>query len=67
MRLLSAKFLKDFPRSQSSSDGFAQLRLVLSTSLYYKLLDGIIEEEERKNPDLGQLQVRREVFVYLLM
>ena len=38
---------------------FAKVRLRLSLSLYYKLLDAIIRDEyEKKNQDFGAVQVR---------
>ena len=36
---------------------FAKKRLHLSLSLYYKLLDAIMRDEEKKNQDLASLQV----------
>lgn len=39
------------------SGRFGKLRLRLSLSLYYKLLDAIMKDEERRNPDYGALQV----------
>ncbi len=60
VKLFGRRFLKDFPsESQVSPEGYAHLRLLLSTALYYKLLEGIIRAEEKKNPDFGQLQVWR--------
>ena len=36
---------------------FAKKRLHLSLSLYYKLLDAIMKDEEKKKQDLASLQV----------
>ena len=42
---------------ESQPSSFAQRHLHLAVTLYYKLLDAIMRDEERKNPDFGSLQV----------
>ena len=44
---------------ESQPSSFAQRHLHLAVTLYYKLLDAIMRDEERKNPDFGSLQVRQ--------
>lgn len=46
------------------TDSFVKVRLKLSISLYYKLLDSIMRDEERKNPDYGALQVRMNFVIW---
>jgi len=59
VQALSEHFLKDAPLKEGPSQ-FAELRLHLSVSLYYKLLAAIVRDEENKNPDIGQLQTMLE-------
>ncbi len=40
------------------TDSFVKLRLKLSVSLYFKLLDSIMRDEERRNSDYTALQVQ---------
>ena len=42
---------------ESMPSSFAQRHIHLTVTLYYKLLDAIMKDEERKNPDFGALQV----------
>ncbi len=49
------------------TDSFVKLRLKLSVSLYYKLLDSIMRDEERKNADYGALQVKNELRNFCLV
>ncbi|KAL5467024.1 hypothetical protein EMCRGX_G031191 [Ephydatia muelleri] len=49
MVTMSEQFLEEFKyENQASQETFAQVRLRLSQSLYYKLLEGIVSDEEKK-------------------